>query len=125
MTEWFQPVWVLGGLTLAVVLLSIFSAAQLRGMLVRMSARLLQEQAALNTQVALLGARAEIAEQMLREIGERLDHLELREPGDRSYAQAIRLVQRGADAEQLVSTCGLARSEAELMCLLHRMEKAG
>lgn len=40
------------------------------------------------------------------------------------YDQAIKLVQQGFDAEQLIHTCGLSRGEAELVLTLHRREGA-
>ncbi len=64
-------------------------------------------------------------ERKLRETTERQDQLDLREPDTRPYHQAITLVHKGAKVDELVSTCGLARNEAELVHLLHRAEKSG
>ena len=40
------------------------------------------------------------------------------------YENAIRLAQQGVKAEELVKTCGLSTSEAELIATMHRLEKA-
>lgn len=55
----------------------------------------------------------------IRRLSERQDSLDMREPDLATYKQAISLVQKGADVDQLVDTCGLGRSEAELVYLMH------
>ena len=62
-------------------------------------------------------------EQRVRRLHERQDQVELRDPSQQSYGHAIRLAQRGADADELISSCGLARGEAELLLRLHSVEK--
>ncbi len=59
-------------------------------------------------------------EQKLRHLTERQDSLDLREPSSQVYNHAIRLTHGGASVEELVASCGLSRSEAELLHLLHR-----
>lgn len=71
-----------------------------------------------------VGERMGRLEQQLRRLLERQDRLELRDPGSRPYAQAIRLVQNGAQVDELMSTCALTRGEAELVVMLHGMELA-
>lgn len=39
--------------------------------------------------------------------------------GQRGYEQAIRLAQRGASSDEIVTNCGLARHEADLLVRLH------
>lgn len=63
-------------------------------------------------------------EQRLRKMTERQDSLDMREPDNRVYTQAIKLAHTGASVEELVSTCGLARSEAELVHLLHQSDES-
>ncbi|MGB1239041.1 MAG: DUF2802 domain-containing protein [Pseudomonadales bacterium] len=43
-----------------------------------------------------------------------------RDPDDVAYKQAARLVEMGADVDDLVHSCGIGRPEAELMTLMHR-----
>ncbi len=59
-------------------------------------------------------------EQKLRQLAERQDSLDSREPNSQIYNHAITLAHRGASIEQLINSCGLARNEAELIHLLHR-----
>ena len=59
-------------------------------------------------------------EQKLRQLAERQDSLDSREPNSQIYNHAISLAHRGASIEQLINSCGLARNEAELIHLLHR-----
>jgi len=41
----------------------------------------------------------------------------------RPYESAIRLVQQGAGVEELISSCGLSTSEAELIRTMHSFDK--
>ena len=59
-------------------------------------------------------------EQSLRHLTARQDSLDLRDPDGHVYNHAIKLANRGASVDELVASCGLARSEAELLHLLHR-----
>jgi hypothetical protein len=61
-------------------------------------------------------------EQRLRGIRTRQDELELRDQGDKSYAQAIKLIHRGANVEDIIAACGLNRGEAELIASLHSVQ---
>ena len=40
------------------------------------------------------------------------------------YEQAITMAQHGASVSDLVKVCGLSPSEAELVCMMHRLDKA-
>ena len=40
------------------------------------------------------------------------------------YEQAIRMAQTGASVEDIVNICGLSKSEAELVSMMHRLDKA-
>lgn len=70
-----------------------------------------------------VGKHISAMEQRLRRLHERQDQLELRDPGQQPYGHAIRLAQRGAGVDELISNCGLARGEAELLLRLHSTEK--
>lgn len=70
-----------------------------------------------------LGKHLTVMEQRVRRLHERQDQIELRDPAQQSYGHAIRLAQRGADVDELISNCGLARGEAELLLRLHSVEK--
>jgi len=51
---------------------------------------------------------------------EKQQELENRDPGLMAYNQASKLMEMGADVDDLVSSCGIGRPEAELMALLHK-----
>ncbi len=40
------------------------------------------------------------------------------------YEQAIQMAQTGASVEDIVNVCGLSKSEADLVCMMHRLDKA-
>jgi len=46
--------------------------------------------------------------------------LEQRDPDEVIYSQAARLVEMGANVDDLVQSCGIGRPEAELMALMHK-----
>ncbi|MFZ0257192.1 MAG: DUF2802 domain-containing protein [Gammaproteobacteria bacterium] len=64
--------------------------------------------------------RLRTTERRVREVMERQNRLEMMAPSTERFKHGIALVQRGASAEELMATCGLARGEAELLYLLHR-----
>jgi hypothetical protein len=47
----------------------------------------------------------------------RQDALETQEAPERSYRHAIKMLRNGANLDQIMSDCGLARGEAELLML--------
>lgn len=87
--------------------------------------KLLQEDLAAVCNGAVgVGAHLSKMEAQIRALQERQDHLELQETPEFSYKQAIRLVRSGADVNQLIDDCGLARGEAELAMLVEGIDKA-
>ena len=40
------------------------------------------------------------------------------------YEQAIRMAHTGANIDDIVNVCGLSKSEAELVSMMHRLDKA-
>jgi hypothetical protein len=71
-----------------------------------------------------LGQRLQEVEQQLRLLAERQDQLDLRRPMGQPYRLAIKLAQGGAGVDEIVSTCGINRGEAELVAMLHRAKRA-
>ncbi len=78
---------------------------------------------ALLEQLTDLGSRLASTDQRVAQLAERLEQPQSRTasvpPGPQGYQIAIRLARGGASAEELVSGCGLTRSEAELVRRLH------
>lgn len=71
-----------------------------------------------------VGQRLVEVEKRLNSTMERQMEFEQRDPGSLPYAYAVRLVEMGASAEDLINNCGLARVEAELITLVHSELKA-
>lgn len=69
-----------------------------------------------------LGDRVIVIEADLRRLMERQDQVEMRAPTTEYFKHAIALVRRGASLEDLISACGLAKGEAELLHLLHHAD---
>ncbi len=67
-----------------------------------------------------MGKRLQSIEHRLNLTVEKQQELENRDPSQMAYNQAARLMEMGADVDDLVKTCGIGRPEAELMALLHR-----
>ena len=62
-------------------------------------------------------------DQQVKRITERQEKVEIQDPENRAYHQAIRLIRNGAGIDELMTICGLVRSEAELLIMLHRSGK--
>src|SRR3990172_8101847 len=84
------------------------------------AANLQKELAAQAEAVATLNNRFVEMQQHMHLVSERQDQLELREVISRTYEPAIKLAHKGADIEELVSSCGLARGEAELIMMMYK-----
>lgn len=68
--------------------------------------------------------RISYLESQARGLEQRQESLETRQDDDQPYGEAIQLVHQGASASKLVSDPGLSYSEAELVVMLHGMDKA-
>lgn len=87
-------------------------------------ARIRQDMHALCAGAVGLGDRLRRLESEQRALADRHERLELKDPGERPYTHAIRLVHSGAPVAEIADTCGLTRSEAELLKMLHGVDKA-
>lgn len=59
-------------------------------------------------------------EMNLKDTAQRQEQIQQRDLGNLPYNEAVRLANKGANVEDLVEQCGLSRSEAELVELLHK-----
>lgn len=80
-------------------------------------------QAITNSSIGM-GRRVIEMEQKLNTTAEKQLELENRDPGAMAFNQAARLMEMGANVDDLVESCGIGRPEAELMALLHQELKA-
>lgn len=69
-----------------------------------------------------VGKRMLKIEQQLRQQDVRQDQIELRDTGTREYDHAVRLARKNADIDDLISSCGLSRGEAELIKIMQRRD---
>lgn len=63
-------------------------------------------------------------EQRAHQLVKRQDQLELQDPSKQSYRHASKMMHKGAQVEEVMADCGLARGEAELIALAQRIKKA-
>ncbi len=77
-----------------------------------LAATLAEGQAGMAESVGDLARRTRTMEQ-------RQDRVEMRDLDERRYSEAARLVQQGADSQNLVRNCGLTNGEADLVVRLH------
>ncbi len=71
-----------------------------------------------------LGQHLAQLEQRTHLLIQRQDQLELKAPATQSYRQASKMMNKGAELEEVIADCGLARGEAELVALAQRIKKA-
>ncbi len=117
------------GLTMAVICFSHLRQLKLKLAEARNETYLLVK--ALRNETHAMGSGAIGVGQRLVEVEKRLNstverqmEFEQRDPGSLPYAYAVRLVEMGATADDLINNCGLARVEAELITLVHSELKA-
>lgn len=72
--------------------------------------------------IALLGLGKKIAglESVTHEVSEKQEELQLIEPDSKLYSRAVKMVELGANVEEIVRECELPQAEAELLVSLHK-----
>lgn len=113
--------------SLAVLVVGYAQNAKLR-------ARLTQQEASLNalksdvsamcSGAVGLGEHLAQLEQRAYQLTQRQEKIEMQGPSQQNYRHAKKLVDKGADLEEVIADCGLARGEAELVALAQRIKKA-
>jgi hypothetical protein len=71
-----------------------------------------------------LGEHLAHLEQRAHSLVQRQDQLEMKAPAMQSYRQASKMMNKGAQLEEVIADCGIARGEAELVALAQRIKKA-
>lgn len=71
-----------------------------------------------------VGQRVVACERQLHELRGLMDEMRQNDPLRVSYDEASRLVELGADIDDLMNTCGISRPEAELVAALKRRQAA-
>lgn len=71
-----------------------------------------------------VGQRLVLCERQLHELRTTMDEMRQNDPLRISYDEASRLVDLGADVDDLMNTCGISRPEAELVSALKKRRVA-
>lgn len=109
------------GVLLAVSLLKLRVVRQLQA---RQTEVLKSDMRALVSAAIGVGERVHRIEKSLKEVSHRQEVIDQTDPGAQAYQQAIKMAQKGSSIEELIDICGLTRGEAELIAMLHRMERS-
>ncbi len=84
-----------------------------------------EELKALYSGAAGVGSHLVRLENQINDLTDRQEQQEIHDPASQNYHLAIDLVHQGADAQALVSQCGLLHEEAELLVRLHGSASLG
>jgi predicted nucleic acid-binding Zn-ribbon protein len=79
-------------------------------------------QRVLQLDTALTGLDRQLSAAM-QELSDKQQALELAEPESKIYSRAMKMVQLGADLDEIIRECELPRAEAELLFSLHQQKK--
>ncbi len=116
--------WLLTAAVMAVLLVqSVLNQRQLRDLRAQLKSRcdtLGRELHATGSGSLGVGHRVVNCERQLHEMRAMLDEMRQNDPLRISYDEAARLVELGADVEDLMNTCGISRPEAELVTALRK-----
>lgn len=63
-------------------------------------------------------------QQELAELQEQQQAIALSDPESKIYSRAVKMVELGADLEEIIRECELPRAEAELLFNLHRQKRS-
>lgn len=67
-----------------------------------------------------LGKKVNGLESMTTEVSEKQDEMQLFEPDSKLYSRAVKMVELGANLEEIMAECELPQAEAELLISLHK-----
>jgi len=71
-----------------------------------------------------VGRKLIILEKQMAELKHNQDEMVKNDPNRVSYTEATRLVELGADVEDLMNSCGISRPEAELVTALSQKNQS-
>lgn len=79
---------------------------------------------ALTTAAMGVGGRVLELERRQRRLAERQEQVDIYESANQPYEHAIQMARHGSGVEELVEVCGVSKNEAELITMMHRLDKA-
>ena len=91
---------------------------ELRAGIIGVGQRVLQLDSGLNQLSEELTAQ-------LQQLADKQQALELTDPESKIYSRAMKMVQLGADLDEIMRECELPRAEAELLFNLHQQKQQG
>lgn len=91
---------------------------ELRAGVIGVGQRVLQLDTGLNQLSEQLTAQLQL-------LADKQQALELTDPESKIYSRAMKMVQLGADLDEIIRECELPRAEAELLFNLHQQKKQG
>lgn len=120
--------WLITGTVLAALVLQAlyygYQLRQLRQQLRERTETLGRELHATTSGSIGVGNRLVACERQLHELRRQFDEMRQNDPLRVSYDEASRLVDLGADIDDLMNTCGISRPEAELVSALRKRRAA-
>ncbi|MGO2128614.1 MAG: DUF2802 domain-containing protein [Pseudoalteromonas prydzensis] len=82
------------------------------------------EVAEMRTGMLSIGKRLVAVEQRNQELAQLQDAQKYDDPDAKIYSRAVKMVELGADLEEIIRECELPRAEAELLMSLHQQKGA-
>lgn len=76
-----------------------------------------------DTTLAQVDTTLQQFEEQLNDMAQRQQAMELTDPESKIYSRAMKMVQLGADLEEIMRECELPRAEAELLFNLHQQQR--
>lgn len=67
-----------------------------------------------------MGQRLQSVERAMQQVNERQQELTMQDPERRLYSRAAKMVELGADLDEVMSECELPKAEAELLISLRK-----
>ena len=131
---WFEPAFILAALALVIGVIALFVAWSMW----RQSQRKLEAMTRLmrdltrtrdsyrkqieELQAANIGMGNKVGELYRQQdkLSEQQQELALKDPQGKLYSRATRMVQLGAEIDEIMAECEMPRAEAELLITLHR-----
>ena len=116
--------FVISALVLCVALWSVARGQRQNRLLRKEVQQLRNDIRALTTSSVGVGGRVLELERRLRRLAQRQEEFDIYESANQPYEHAIAMARKGADVKQIEEMCGVSRNEAELIQMMHRLEKA-
>jgi Flp pilus assembly protein TadB len=116
--------FVVSAVVLCVALWSVARSQRQTRLLRKELTQLRSDIRALTTSSVGVGGRVLELERRLRRLAQRQEEFDIYESANQPYEHAIAMARKGADVKQIEEMCGVSRNEAELIQMMHRLEKA-